>query len=280
MRPGVRLGRLELPRRAVSLGDANAEFRVFRRDRELAGVSDVFAPWAKREHWLFVSPHDDDALIGAGLWIQALLSATTSVTIAIVTDGRMGYTDPAGRETIVARRKDEADRAYHALGLAPGAVRHLGFPDGSLVQHSGSRLEAGKPAGLDCALTRVIREFKPTRIVTTDSADWHPDHRATFDSARMSVFHACGDIWAELGEPLKAMPALYTFAVYAPFVTGPDFLIEARGAAKARKLRALGEFTSQAGIIERVSKSAGQEYLCGVPTSLHDAAAYRSLFPK
>jgi LmbE family N-acetylglucosaminyl deacetylase len=254
-----------------------SEFRLFRRDREMAGVSGVFAPWAKHEHWLFVSPHDDDVLIGAGLWIQALLSDAAAVSITIVTDGRMGYTDPAGRDTIVGRRRREADRAYQSLGLAAGAIRHLGFPDGSLAQHSGGRLEAGKPAGLDCALTRAIREVRPTRVVTTDAADWHPDHKATFESVRMSIFHACGRIWAELGDPLEAMPALYTFTVYAPFASEPGFLIE--GAA-GRKLDALREFTSQAEIIGRVSTSAGQEYLCRVPTSPHDAGAYRDLFPR
>ncbi|MBK8206477.1 MAG: PIG-L family deacetylase [Planctomycetes bacterium] len=253
--------------------------RVFRRDGECADLAAAFAPWAAAEHWLFLSPHDDDVLIGAGLWIQALLARGAAVTVAIVTDGRMGYTDPAERDTIVARRRAEADRAYQSIGLPPDALSHLGFPDGSLSRHSGSSLEEGKAVGLDCALTALMREQQPTRIVTTDATDWHPDHRATFEAARMSLFHACGNIWSELGKPLDVQPSLYAFAVYAPLAAAPDFLIEATETPTARKLQALREFSSQAAIIERLAHSARQEYLRQVPTSPFDACTYRGLFP-
>jgi LmbE family N-acetylglucosaminyl deacetylase len=252
------------------------DLRVFHRAAAGAEtVSEVFAPWAASERWLFVSPHDDDAAIAAGLWIQALVAAGAGVAVAIVTDGRMGYTDVADRDGIVDRRKHEAERAYRVLGVE--AVVPLGFADGSLAQHAGSRLENGRPAGLECALTRLLREVRPTRVVTADFADWHPDHRATFEGVRMATFHACGDIWPELGPPAP-MPALYSFAVYAGME--PDFLAESSGGALARKLNALREFASQADIVRRVTPTAGQEYLRAISTAPQDPGAYRSLFAR
>ena len=44
-----------------------------------------------KETWLFVSPHDDDLVIGAGLWMQAAVAAGIDVQVLVVTDGRMGY---------------------------------------------------------------------------------------------------------------------------------------------------------------------------------------------
>lgn len=252
----------------------NTDLRVYRRGGPQAEpLARLFTPWAAAESWLFVSPHDDDVAIAAGLWVQAAIAAGASVAVAIVTDGRMGYTSVAGRDSIVERRKLEAEQAYQALGV--DAVVHLGFPDGSLAQHAGSRLENGQPAGLECSLTRLLRETKPTRVITADAADWHPDHRATFEGVRMAIFHAGGSIWPELGPPAP-MPALYTFAVYAPLE--PDFLAESSGTALARKLDGLREFASQADIVQRVSATAGQEYLRRVETAPHDPAGFRSLF--
>ena len=41
--------------------------------------------------WLFVSPHDDDLAIGAGLLMQAAGQAGVDVQCLIVTDGCLGY---------------------------------------------------------------------------------------------------------------------------------------------------------------------------------------------
>ena len=43
------------------------------------------------ECWLFVSPHDDDLAIGAGLLMQAASVAGVAVRVLVVTDGCLGY---------------------------------------------------------------------------------------------------------------------------------------------------------------------------------------------
>jgi hypothetical protein len=42
---------------------------------------------AARETWLFVSPHDDDLVIGAGLWILAAVQAGVDVQVVIPRTG-------------------------------------------------------------------------------------------------------------------------------------------------------------------------------------------------
>ena len=40
-----------------------------------------------KEHFLFISPHDDDVVLGAGLFIQLAQRENVPVYILIVTDG-------------------------------------------------------------------------------------------------------------------------------------------------------------------------------------------------
>ena len=217
--------------------------------------------------WLFVSPHDDDVLLGAGLLMQAVREAH----VVIVSDGRMGYADPAERDSIVQRRKSEAERAYRGI---TGGLHFMGFPDGSLHLHAGSRLDGDKPAGLENALTALLRAIRPDCVITTDSADWHPDHRTTFEATRMALFHAAGDIWGELGPPL-GLPAFYTYPVYAPLAAGPDFCVVAPRGAAQRRADALACFSSQADVIARLGARGDRDFVRRVAVGGYD---YSHLF--
>lgn len=241
-----------------------ADYRILAR----AGAAPSLA-----EPWLFVSPHDDDALIGAACWLQAI---GANAHVAIVTDGSMGFGETAQAATIASRRRNEAAAAYAEAGVT--RLHRLEYPDGSLARHTGSVMQGGKPAGLDCDLTRLYRALKPAHVVTTDPADWHPDHRATFDSARMALFHARAEIWLELGAVLQHMPALYSFAVYAPPAGPPDYCLQAGPALVARKARAMAKFGSQQGILAQLSGHGATEYLWRVSTQPFDPSAWAALF--
>jgi len=45
----------------------------------------------KKERFLFISPHDDDVVLGGGLLLQLARMEDVPVHIIIVTDGAMGY---------------------------------------------------------------------------------------------------------------------------------------------------------------------------------------------
>ena len=79
----------------------------------------------ERETWLFVSPHDDDLVIGAGLWMQAAVQAGVDVQVLVVTDGRMGYCTPDQRDRIADIRKAETYESFAILGVPREQIAYI-----------------------------------------------------------------------------------------------------------------------------------------------------------
>ena len=84
---------------------------------------------------MVISPHDDDAALGAGLALAAARAEGIETNVAILTDGRMGYADPQTRESIVQTRREETERAYDVLGVH--GLHRLELPDGGLMRLQG-----------------------------------------------------------------------------------------------------------------------------------------------
>jgi len=142
-------------------------------------IAEVFDDWrGPAESWLFVSPHDDDIVLGGGLIFQVGIAAGTEVHVAIVTDGRMGYCHIEQRDSIAAIRAEEARKSFAILGLAPQRLHLLGFPDGGLARYRGSFFadgdsgRAAAPLGMQIAFARLLRQVRPT--------DEHPHDSARF----------------------------------------------------------------------------------------------------
>ena len=202
-----------------------------------------------QQTWLFVSPHDDDLCIGAGLFMQAAIREGATVQVLIVTDGCMGYCHLEDRDRIVDIRREEAYRSYEALGIPRDRVAYVGYPDGGLIPFIGRRrAREGEDAiagyvGLQNALTYHLRKVRPTRVYVPTHTDLHPDHRITHSELMISVFHAAGAIWPELGEPLAEPPSVGELAVYCDFVDLPnlDELIHPQTADQKERARLLRE---------------------------------------
>jgi len=256
-----------------------------RTDRldELLGFQD-----AAKERWLLVSPHDDDVAIGGGMWIDAAVQAGVRVEVIIVTDGRMGYCSPQERHTIVPIRCHETYKSFEMLGVPAPQVQYIGYPDGSLYDLQGRR--AARPGetaaiegymGLQNAMTWHLRRVRPNRVFVPSSADLHPDHRITHQELLISIFHAAGAIWPELGKPLDAVSTLYDMAVYSDFIEPPN--LELRGSPQAfeKKLKAIGTYVSQAQIehvVQGLRDAGPYEYLREVAFPVYSPLRYRSLF--
>ncbi|MHC4841900.1 MAG: PIG-L deacetylase family protein [Planctomycetota bacterium] len=237
------------------------KFRITRRELDTSGEpSYANCEIQSGERWLFVSPHDDDAILGAGLWIQAAIDAGARVDVVVVTDGRMGFSSRDEASEVVSKRATEARTAYSTLGVKAGNLHFLGFSDGGLTQEVGSRILDDELMGLEPALCKVFRQLKPTHVLTTDEADWHPDHRVTFDEVRISLFHANGDIWSELGPTLVHLPALYSFPVYSP-VKSIELRLKADAHAVTARETALQRFKSQETVVSRLDDSSRCQYL-------------------
>lgn len=240
----------------------------------------------KGQTWMFVSPHDDDLCIGAGLLIQAAVEAGAEVQAVIVTDGCLGYCEASQQADIVDVRKAETIRSFERLGVVESHVTFLGFPDGGLTRFIGRRAAVdGEPqfagfTGLQNAFTHALRELRPSHVFVPTKMDLHPDHQITHNELMISLFHASGKIWPELGDPLD-VPQVHEMAVYCDFPSDPHLEIVGGTQAFETKLASIAAYESQLQIAELVEqlRSAGPfEYIRDVNFHLYSPERYRSLF--
>jgi LmbE family N-acetylglucosaminyl deacetylase len=236
--------------------------------------------------WLFVSPHDDDLCIGAGLLMQAAVAAGVDVECLIVTDGCLGYCKPEQESDIINIRLKETIDSFKVFDIAEKQLKFLGFPDGGLTQYIGRRkAQDNDPnikdyTGLQNAFTYWLRELRPTRLFVPTKTDLHPDHQITHNELMISLFHASGKIWPELGDPLT-VPKVSELAVYCDFIDNPHLEIIGNEAAFEAKLESIAAYQSQlqiAEMVDGVRKAGAYEYVRDVEFRLYSADRYRELF--
>jgi len=243
------------------------------KKHRLANLNDAIGvPSGQRETWLFVSPHDDDLAIGAGLWMQAAVAAGVDVQVLVVTDGRMGYCTLDQRDHISEIRRKETYESFDILGVGRENIAWIGYPDGGLYTLQGRRKHRSDDevqpiegyVGLSNAFTYHLRRTRPARVFVPTVADLHPDHQVTNNELMICLFHAAGAIWPELGEPLADVPKVYELAIYCDFPQPPQLELRAGAVEFEKKLAGIAAYRSQLQIAKLVEiiRSAGPfEYL-------------------
>jgi hypothetical protein len=149
-------------------------------------ISDFFGNWTENEVLLVLSPHDDDAMLGAGYAMTAALAHGAEVYIIIFHSGNAGYSDPSMRDSIVKIRKKETVDAYGLMGIPEDHIIRLEIPDFS----GGNYLGWYKPypTGDDnsktafATLLKMLRKLKVTRLFFANGYREHIDHTAVADS--------------------------------------------------------------------------------------------------
>ncbi len=260
-------------------------------DERRAGskLAQVSRHWqGEQEHFLMISPHDDDAVLGCGLLIQLAKRENVPVHIMIVTDGSMGYCSADEKDRIAEIRRKETLECYKTLGVPESNIVCLGFPDCQLVTNRGrSPAKENDPAaiagfsGLQNAFTFHLRKIRPTQCFLPTWNDLHPDHRIVYEEFLISLFHAAGNIWPELGEPLSRVPYVNTYAVYCDFAAPPTLRMRTPTSYLENKLKAIGAFRSQkqiSSLIDNVRHCGPEEYIRAIEFKLYHPANYRSLF--
>lgn len=252
-------------------------------------LSTVSRHWqGKKERFLMISPHDDDAVLGAGLLIQLARRENVPVHILIVTDGRMGYCSEEEKDSISEIRRNESYECYQSLGIPKKNIIWLGFPDCQLNSYRGrAPVESKEPlaikgfTGLQNAFTYHLRKIKPTQCFLPTWNDLHPDHRIIYEEMLISLFHAAGNIWPELGRPLSNVPYVHTYAVYCDFLEPPTLRMRTPRSYLEKKLKAISAFRSQkqiSSLIENVRHCGPEEYTRAIEFKLYRPTKYRSLF--
>jgi len=242
----------------------------------------------KKGRFLMISPHDDDAALGAGLLIQLAKRENVPVHILIVTDGSMGYCSVDEKDSIAEIRRNESFECYQSLGVPKKNIIWLDFPDCQLNNYRGrSPAETDVPlsingfTGLQNAFTYHLRKIKPTQCFLPTWNDLHPDHRIIYEELLISLFHAAGNIWPELGKPLSNVPYVHTFAVYCDFLAPPTLRMRTPKSYLKKKLKAISAFRSQkqiSSLIENVRHCGPEEYIRAIEFKLYHPANYRNLF--
>jgi LmbE family N-acetylglucosaminyl deacetylase len=264
--------------------------RIVGNERRVGSrLASVSRHWqGRKERFLVISPHDDDAVLGAGLLIQLAKRENVPVHILIVTDGSMGYCSLDEKQSISQIRQDEAFECYLSLGVPKEHIIWLGFPDCRLHSYRGrSPAAKNEPlaidgfVGLQNSFTHQLRNIRPTQCFLPTSNDLHPDHRIIYDEFLISLFHAAGNIWPELGTPLEKVPYVNTYAVYCDFAAPPTLRMRAPASYLDNKLKAIGAFRSQkqiSSLIENVRHCGPEEYIRAIDFRLYHPASYRNLF--
>ncbi len=187
----------------------------------------IFPGWAEGERVAFYSPHDDDALLGAGYLIQAVLAQRGRPFVLVFCRGDAGYSTVEDKSAIVALRKKETLRAYAELGVAGSDILHLDAPDFGLMPSVG-RGEGGKK-GLFDGLVAFLRKERISRVIFTSGNFEHWDHTAVFYEGVYTSPQAGDPILADLGAP-SPIRSYIAYSVWGDFE--PD------GEGAARSLRA------------------------------------------
>lgn len=234
---------------------------------------DVWLDWKGRdESWLFIAPHDDDIIIGSGLTFLAGVKLGVNLYAAVISNGCMGYCTPEERQTISQVRREETRHSFAHLGLPPENLYQFGHNDGNLSQEVGRRFtdDADDPraiegaVGLQNTFTWLLRQVRPTRIFVPNRLDLHPDHRAVNNEMVISIFHAQGEIWPELGPPIKILPTLYEYATYSDFIASPTIRTRVSDDLFEKRLQGIALYKSQLQIdliVSKVRRAGGNEYL-------------------
>jgi len=206
-----------------------------------------------RESMVVISPHDDDALLGAGYLIQAARSFSARVRILIVCDGRAGYSRPRQKEGIVEQRKGEAGAAYQELGIPVQDLTWLDLPDFSAIHYLGWLPGPGR-TGLFPEMVVRLRQWKTTRLIIPNGHREHIDHTASF-LAGVFFGPQTGDaVLADWGSA-PAIKSYLVYSVWADFrarpgrTLGADRAITAPVEAEERVMAATAKFESQAEVI-------------------------------
>lgn len=209
---------------------------------EAGRMPDLNLP-AAGQRLLVVSPHPDDETLGAGGLIATARARGDTVKVVFMTNGdgfRRGV--ETGRGILPAsagdfltygeRRQQEAIAALGNLGIRPGDIIFMGYPDGGLAaiwsnywqedkpyRSAYTRQEAvpyrlafkpGEPYAAPALLANleaILREYRPTDIYVTDTNDSHPDHWAT----GAFTLAAVGEL---KGEDPTFHPRIYTFVIH------------------------------------------------------------------
>ena len=228
-------------------------------------IRDLFPGFAQDEVLAVMSPHDDDAILGAGYAMLAAQKAGADVYVVIFCRGDAGYSIIEEKDTIEQVRARETDDCYARLGIPADHILRMNFPDFSAISNWGWQKADGTPGDMPRIL-RFLREKKVTRVMIPNHYHEHIDHIATYWMSSFDVPQAGDAALVDYGTP-HAVRSTLQYSVWADF-DPEDALVRGRPSAmRANRIlvadqevedridEAIAAYVSQEKIIENLVAS-------------------------
>ena len=186
-------------------------------DRHLLSgdIGVLFPDFGSDEVLAIMSPHDDDAIIGAGYAMLAAQQAGAEVYVMIFCRGDAGYSTVEKKETIEEVRCRETEDCYGRLGIPADHILRLNYPDFSAIGNWGWEKADGKPGDMPTIL-RFLREKKVTRVMIPNHYHEHIDHIAAYLMSSFDVPQAGDMALVDHGTP-HAVRSTLQYSVWADF---------------------------------------------------------------
>ena len=138
----------------------------------------IFPGWKRGdERVCILSPHDDDAIIGAGYSIAAAQENGAKIFVFVFCKGNAGYSTIGEKDTIESIRKSETIKAYEKIGVNKENISFFDYSDFSIIQSIGWRLNHGGEGSFKKVMT-AFRENRITRVIIPNHYREHLDHMA------------------------------------------------------------------------------------------------------
>ncbi|MEM3608396.1 MAG: PIG-L family deacetylase [Candidatus Bathyarchaeia archaeon] len=231
------------------------KFRFYDLERGISGdLNLLFPDWMEGERVAFISPHDDDAILGAGYLLLAVQAYGGVPCVAVMCDGRCGYSRPEDRIDIADRRRVESSRAYDLLGVASERLARFEVPDFCLGAYMEWLLPGGE-RGVFEGLFKALRRWGATRMLVPNDYREHPDHLAA-SLAASYIGPQVGDaILADWGSPTRIRSFL-KYSVWAAFnpLEAGDLAVKASWRVEERVREAISKFESQRLVIKDLNR--------------------------
>lgn len=190
-------------------------YDLWKRKR-LPTIEGIFPSWSDREVVVVFSPHDDDALLGAGYLLQAAQHFGAQTYVVIVCDGCGGYTTLEEKERIVEIRKEETGKAYSKIGIPDSHIIRIDFPDFSLRPSIGWKMPWGGTGTMEKTL-KILRNIEATRLVLPNPYREHIDHEATYIMGAWDGPQAGDPIMPDYGRPQLPIKSYLEYSVWSRF---------------------------------------------------------------
>ena len=205
------------------------DFRYFNVDKKTAStdIRDIFPDFGENEVLAVMSPHDDDAIIGAGYAMIAAKEAGADVFVVIFCRGDAGYSTVEEKSTIEAVRERETVECYHRLGISKDHILRLNFPDFSAFCNIGWEKADGTEGDMPRIL-RFLRDNKVTRVMVPNHHREHIDHTASHIMSSFNVPQAGDAALVDYGTP-HAVKSVLEYSVWAD-LDPQDALVSGRAA--------------------------------------------------